>query len=50
MMLTSCVNDVPYDAEIGAPKLVLNAMLRADSMLTATVGRTAHFLDTQQHH
>ena len=48
MMLTSCVNDVPYDAEIGAPKLVLNAMLRADSMLTATVGRTAHFLDTEE--
>ncbi len=47
-MLTSCVNDVPYDAEIGAPKLVLNAMLRADSMLTATVGRTAHFLDTEE--
>ena len=47
-MLTSCVNDIPYDAEIGAPKLVLNAMLRADSTLKATVGRTAHFLDTEE--
>ena len=49
MMLTSCVNDIPYDAEIGAPKLVLNAMLRANGeQLTATVGRTAHFLDTEE--
>lgn len=48
MMLTSCVNDVPYDEEIGAPKLVLNAMLRPGSMLTATVSRTAHFLETQK--
>ena len=48
-MLTSCVNDIPYDAEIGAPKLVLNAMLRANGeQLTATVGRTAHFLDTEE--
>lgn len=49
MMLSSCVNDIPYDAEIGAPKLVLNAMLRANGeQLTATVGRTAHFLDTEE--
>ena len=49
MMLTSCVNDIPYDAEIGAPKLVLNAMLRANGeQFTATVGRTAHFLDTEE--
>lgn len=48
-MLSSCVNDIPYDAEIGAPKLVLNAMLRANGeQLTATVGRTAHFLDTEE--
>ena len=48
-MLTSCVNDIPYDAEIGAPKLVLNAMLRANGeQLTTTVGRTAHFLDTEE--
>ena len=48
-MLTSCVNDIPYDAEIGAPKLVLNAMLRANGeQLTATVGSTAHFLDTEE--
>lgn len=49
MMLSSCVNDIPYDAEIGAPKLVLNAMLRANGeQFTATVGRTAHFLDTEE--
>ena len=48
MMLTSCVNDLPYDAEIGAPKLVLNALLLPDSTLTATVSRTAHFLDTEE--
>lgn len=47
MMLSSCVNDVPYDAEIGSPKLVLNAILQPDSILTATVSRTAHFLDTE---
>ena len=47
MMFSSCVNDIPYDAEIGAPKLVLNAMLSTDSPLTATVGRTVHFLDTE---
>ena len=47
MMFSSCVNDIPYDAEIGAPKLVLNAMLSTDSLLTATVGRTVHFLDTE---
>ena len=48
MMLASCVNDLPYDAEIGAPKLVLNALLLPDSTLTATVSRTAHFLDTEE--
>ena len=49
LLFTSCVNDIPYDAEIGAPKLVLNAMLRANGeQLTATVGRTAHFLDTEE--
>ena len=47
MMFSSCVNDIPYDAEIGTPKLVLNAMLSTDSLLTATVGRTVHFLDTE---
>ena len=46
-MLASCVNDLPYDAEIGAPKLVLNALLQPDSTLTATVSRTIHFLDTE---
>ena len=48
MLATSCINDVPYDAEIGAPKLVLNALLQPDSLLTATVGRTAHFLDIEE--
>ena len=49
MMLTSCVNDLPYDAEAGAPKLVLNALLTPDGeQLTATVGRTVHFLDTEE--
>ena len=48
MMLSSCVNDLPYDAEIGAPKLVLNALLLPDSTLNATVSRTAHFLDTEE--
>ena len=47
MMLSSCVNDIPYDAGIGAPRLVLNALLLPDSTLTATVSRTAHFLDTE---
>ena len=47
-MLTSCVNDLPYDAEIGAPKLVLNALLQPDSTLTACVGRTVHFLDYEE--
>ena len=47
MMLTSCVNDLPYDAEIGAPKLVLNALLQPDSILTARVSRTVHFLDNE---
>ncbi len=46
-MLSSCVNDVPYNAEIGSPKLVLNALLLPDSILTATVSRTVHFLDTE---
>jgi hypothetical protein len=48
MMLSSCVNDLPYDADTGAPKLVLNALLLPDSALTATVSRTAHFLDTEE--
>ena len=47
-MMASCVNNIPYDAEIGAPKLVLNAILQPDSLLTVTVGRTAHFLDTEE--
>ena len=47
MMLTACVNDLPYDAETGSPRLVLNALLLPDSALTATVSRTAHFLDTE---
>ncbi len=47
IMFSSCVNDLPYNAETGAPKLVLNALLLPDSMLTATVSRTAHFLDTE---
>ena len=47
MMMSSCVNDLPYDAEIGAPRIVLNALLLPDSALTATVSRTAHFLDTE---
>lgn len=46
MTFSSCINDLPYDDEIGAPKLVLNALLQPDSLLTATVSRTAHFLDT----
>ena len=48
MMLTSCVNDLPYDAGAGAPKLVLNALLTPDSTLTARVGRTVHFLDNEE--
>ena len=48
MMLSSCVNDLPYDEQIGAPRLVLNALLLPDSTLTATVSRTAHFLDTEE--
>lgn len=48
MMLTSCINDTPYDAELGAPKIVLNALLQPDSLLSATVSRTAHFLDTKE--
>lgn len=49
MILTSCVNDLPYDAEVGAPKLVLNAMLTPNGeQLTATVSRTVHFLDTEE--
>lgn len=46
--LLSCVNDLPYDAEIGASKLVLNALLQPDSLLTASVSRTTHFLDTEE--
>lgn len=46
MIFSSCVNDLPYDAEIGAPKLVINALLQPDSTLTATVSSTVHFLDT----
>lgn len=48
VMMTSCINEIPYNAEIGAPKMVLNAMLQPDSLLTATVGRTAHFLDIEE--
>ena len=48
MMLSSCVNDLPYDEQIGPPRLVLNALLLPDSTLTATVGRTAHFLDSEE--
>ena len=48
MMMSSCVNELPYDEQIGAPRLVLNALLLPDSTLTATVGRTAHFLDTEE--
>lgn len=48
MTFFACVNDLPYNAEIGAPKLVLNALLIPDSALTATVSRTAHFLDTEE--
>lgn len=47
LFFASCVNDVPYNAEIGAPKLVLNALLMPDSTLTATVSRTTHFLDSE---
>ena len=48
VMFSSCVNDLPYDEQIGAPRLVLNALLLPDSTLTATVGRTAHFLDSEE--
>lgn len=48
IMVTSCVNDIPYNAELGAPKLVLNALLQPDSILTATVSRTSHFLDIEE--
>ena len=48
VMLSSCVNDLPYDEQIGAPRLVLNALLLPDSTLTVTVGRTAHFLDSEE--
>lgn len=47
LFFTSCINDVPYNAEIGSPRLVLNALLMPDSTLTATVSRTVHFLDTE---
>ena len=48
MMFTSCINDIPYDAEMGAPKLVLNALLLPDSTLSAMVSRTSHFLDVEE--
>ena len=48
MIVTSCINELPYDEQIGAPRLVLNALLLPDSTLTATVSRTAHFLDTEE--
>ena len=48
VMMSSCVNELPYDEQIGAPRLVLNALLLPDSTLTATVSRTAHFLDTEE--
>ena len=48
MIMSSCVNDLPYDEQIGAPRLVLNALLLPDSTLTATVSRTAHFLDAEE--
>jgi hypothetical protein len=48
IMLTSCINDTPYDGKIGAPKVVLNTILQPDSLLTATVSRTAHFLDIEE--
>ena len=48
MMLSSCINDIPYDAEMGAPKLVLNALLLPDSTLSAMVSRTSHFLDVEE--
>ena len=47
-LLASCVNEVPYRAEDSDPRLYLNALLLPDSQLTATVGRTAHFLEDQQ--
>lgn len=47
-LLASCVNEVPYRAEDSEPRLYLNAILLPDSQLTATVGRTAHFLEDQQ--
>lgn len=48
MIMTSCVNEVPYRAEDSEPRLYLNALLQPDSLLTAMVGRTAHFLEPQQ--
>ena len=48
MIMTSCVNEVPYRAEDSDPRLYLNALLLPDSQFTATVGRTAHFLEDQQ--
>ena len=48
-LLSSCVNDLPYDAGTGTPKLVLNALLTPNGEpFTATVGRTVHFLDTEE--
>ena len=42
LLLESCVNDIPYNAKVGAPMLYMNALLAPDSTLTATVGRTVH--------
>jgi hypothetical protein len=46
--ISSCVNDIPYNAEIGDTRLVLNAMLFPDSILSVTVSHTSHFLDTEE--
>ena len=48
LLLESCVNDIPYNAKVGAPMLYMNALLAPDSTLTATVGRTVHFLEVGQ--
>ena len=47
---SSCVNEIPYKAEDSLPKLYINALLQPDSLLTATVGRTTHFLEPQNPH
>lgn len=49
-MLASCINDIPYKAEDSLPKLYINALLQPDSLLTATVRRTTHFLESQSPH